>query len=492
MSLPNLYDHQVKVVDDTRAALARHRRVILCGRTGFGKSVCAKWIAGKVAENDKKVVLAVHRRGLVDNLSQAFTESPELRHGVIMSQEETRSTLPIQIASIDTLLSWYCEGEYDGPEFDLIVFDEAHAHHSKLVKFVRAHGGDPFVIGLTATPEADGLPEFYNKIVKGPSAEWLEQHNYAASFSYLCGRKGRLDQLVKQGERFTDASQDTAMKGLQGEFVRDWLKHAETRPTVGFFPRLSHAQEASVALEEAGVDAGYVDGQTPDDVRRDMFRRLGCGQLQYICNVGVIERGTNIPQIACIQLCLAIGSKKRYLQMLGRGSRTCEGKADTLVLDHGGNVHRHGLYTDEVNWSLDQSTKKIKDQAVRSTIECPQCQAIYRGGRCRQCGYEPSVKERKSQGLEFDGSELVPYKPRRRKRVQDPEKLLISCLYRAARSGRTYSQACGMASGIAKRDGFKMKWPKQLFIGNQKLELPRWGSPDQTRRVVDLYPWMAR
>jgi DNA repair protein RadD len=494
ITLPNLYPHQEHFVNRLRTSLAKHRRVIACGRTGFGKSICAKWIAGKTAEKGGKVLVAVHQRGLVDNLSQAFSKSPELRHGIVMSQEETRANMPIQIASIDTMLSWYCEGDYDGPQFDLIIFDECHSHHTKLARFLKYHDKqqETYLIGLSATPEAKGLSDVYRDIVTGPEALWLERRGFASPFRYLCGKKGRLDLLVKQGLRFTDDSQDAAMQGLQGDFVRDWVKHGWPRPTVGFFSRLSHAREAKEHLEAEGIEVAYVDAQTSDDDRRKTFRDLDEGRISYITNVGIVERGTNIPSIACIQLCLAIGDRKRFLQMLGRGSRVAEGKEDCLVIDHGGNM-RHGIYTDEPRWTLDQSEKKVKDQAVKATIECPQCQAIYRGGKCRACGYEPTAGERKSQGLKFDGSELVEWKPPKLQlREMPPEKIMIDCLYRAARSNRTYRQACGMAKREAEQRGQKMVWPKRLEIGGRSISLLRYGDPRQNRHVADIFPWMAQ
>jgi DNA repair protein RadD len=488
----SLYPHQEQFVTALRASLAKHRRVIACARTGFGKSRVAKWIAAQTAANDFRVLVAVHRRGLVDNLSDAFCEDPELRHGILMSNEESRVNLQIQIASIDSLLAWYCEGEYDGPQFDLIIYDEAHSHHPKLIKYLKSHGGNPFVIGLTATPEAKGLADVYRDIVLGKPASWLEMCGFASPFRYVCGQKGRLELLEKQGYRYTDESQDRAMGGLQGEFVRDWMKWGKGRPTVGFFPRLSHARQAQEELGKHGIEAGYVDGTTPDESRRRLFRSLATGGIAYLANVGVVERGTNIPAIECIQLCLAIGDRKRYLQMLGRGSRIHAGKGDCLILDHGDNVRRHGLYTDEPAWTLDRSEKLVNTQQPRSVIECPQCQAMYRGGRCSECGYEPSARERKSVGLQWDGKELAEYKPRKRVlREMPPEKILLNCLYRAARSGRTYRQACGMAKSEATKRGQKMVWPKELDLGHTRVKLPVYGDPIQQRRVADIYPWMA-
>jgi superfamily II DNA or RNA helicase len=81
--------------DDTRAALAKHRRAILCAPPGTGKTRLAKWIMGAYANREKRegesgnAIFAVHRRGLVDNASSSFNEDPVLPHGLIMAGNDT-------------------------------------------------------------------------------------------------------------------------------------------------------------------------------------------------------------------------------------------------------------------------------------------------------------------------------------------------------------------------------------------------------------------
>ena len=147
IELPSLYEHQESHKDRTRAALAKHRRVILNAPTGCGKTRMAKWILGATTNRtptDKqsgKSLFTVHRRGLVDNAVDSFAESPPIPHGIVMSGRETDYGNRIQVASIDTLLSWFIEdNEYPSDvTFDLIVWDEAHSHHPKFARFLQHH-----------------------------------------------------------------------------------------------------------------------------------------------------------------------------------------------------------------------------------------------------------------------------------------------------------------------------------------------------------------
>lgn len=513
VTLPTLYDHQSEQRDRLRKSLARHGRIIACAPPGTGKTRLAKWILGAGLNREPnerqsgRSLFAVHRRGLVDNATASFQEDPALPFGVIMSQRETAYGHRLQVASIDTMLVRFIEnGEWStGITFDLVVFDETHSNLSKLRTVLAAHdkkrvelGLMPaFVIGLTATPRCKGLADVYKEIVPGPETEWLIENKFLSPFRYIGATKGKLDKLVMRGGDFTKDSEIEAMAGMAGDLVRDWKQHAEGRPTIGFFPRLDQAEQAQAILKEAGIDAAYVDGDTKDDERRSLFRGLNNGSYQYLCNVGVVERGTDIPRVGCIQLCVAIGSVVRYRQMVGRGSRIHPAKTDCLVLDHGGNVKRLGYFEDEVPWTLDVSTDKTKDAASRPTIECPGCHAIYRGGKCSKCGYEPTKTERKSQGLDFDGSQLVEYDRKKKKQkstgVKTPEQIMISAIYRAAARNGTWRQAMAIAYGDASKCGCQgFSIPRSFEVAGTTYHPVKRGSIDSSRRVRDIYPFVDR
>ncbi len=506
--LPELYPHQEVLRDDTRSAIIRHGRVILCAQTGVGKTRTAKWILGASANREPSEratgnsLFTVHRRGLVQNAIDSFNEEPALPHGVLMSGMDTDHSKRIQIASIDTLLSWYIENDtYIGKRtFDLIAWDEAHSHHKKFARFLKYHDAErealglhpAFVIGLTATPQAKGLADVYKEIISGPSTNWLIENKYLSPFRYFRATQGNLGLLVKRGNEFTKDSEAAAMEGLAGDLVRDWKQFADGRPTLGFFPRRSHAKEAMATLEAAGLRVGYVDGNTKDEDRRNIFRWLNNHDIDYLCNVQVVERGTDIPRIGCVQLCVAIGSVVRYRQCIGRGSRIHPDKSDCIVLDHGGNVLRHGFFEDDPPWSLDITTKDPGEQGDRPTIECPSCQSIYRGGKCRQCGYEPTPKERRAQGLDFDGSELKEVvREEKKKQGKTPEQLMISALYMAGKSGRTWKQAVGIFLSMCEKQGTKHRVPKHITIAGNRYRMIRYGDSDGGRRVSALYPFTS-
>ena len=115
--------------------------------------------------------------------------------------------------------------------------------------------------------------------------------------------------------------------------------------------------------------------------------------------------------------------------------------------------------------------------------------AIYRGGKCRNCGYEPSSKERKGQGLDFDGTELKEVKPEKKPvAVKTAEELMVSALYMSGRSGRTWRQCCGIFNGLCKKQGTpEYRIPDSFHVGGHRYKCVRHGSPDSGRRISSLY-----
>lgn len=505
VEIPSLYPHQVTMRDDVRAALAKHRRVILCAPPGTGKTRLSKAILGSFSIRTKKdgesgrALFAVHRRGLVDNASDSFNEHPRLPHGVIMSGRETSGGCNVQVASIDTKISWYCEGgQYDTDlTYDLIVMDEIHAHVQKFRTFLMAHdakraalGLKPsFVLGLSATPQHKELAKVFQVIVKGPSPQWLIDNGYLSPFRYFQCTQGQLQKLVKRGDEYTSDSVSDAMNGLAGDLVKDWKRLAEGRATVGFFPRRSHAQEAMELLRANGIEAHYVDGETPDDERKQLFKRLNTGAIDYICNVGVIERGTDIPRIGCVQMCTAVGSVVRWKQMIGRGSRVHPKVPDCYVLDHANGIKKHGFFEDDVHWTLEWGERPSKTHEARPTVNCPRCGAMYRGGRCRACGYEPTPKERKEQGLTFVGGELREVKERSKdsSAKKTNEDLMIQALYIAGKRGMTFGQAWWIAKQTAEKQGTRFQVPATFVVAGRRYRTIPHGHPDSRRKVQYTY-----
>ena len=138
---------------------------------------------------------------------------------------------------------------------------------------------------------------------------------------------------------------------------------------------------------------------------------------------------------------------------------------------------------------LEAEREKELNHEGKPTIECPQCGVVYRGGKCRSCGYEPTPKERSKQGVEWHDGELVEITKREPSKLKKTcEQILIESLYRAGLSGRTWRQAWGIGKREAERLDMKYRVPRAFVIAGVEYKSVEWDHPDTHRKVKDLYP----
>ena len=74
-----------------------------------------------------------------------------------------------------------------------------------------------------------------------------------------------------------------------------------------------------------------------------------------------------------------------YMQQVGRALRPKEDKA--IILDHAGNIAKHGLPDDDREWTL---KGRVKDGGGASTVkQCKECFAMIRStlSKCPECGH---------------------------------------------------------------------------------------------------------
>ncbi len=104
-------------------------------------------------------------------------------------------------------------------------------------------------------------------------------------------------------------------------------------------------------------------------------------------------------------------SKMKFVQIIGRGLRTAEGKSDCLILDHSDNHLRLGFVTDIHQDRLHDGKSAVADteRQVPLPKECPKCSYLRppRVAVCPNCGFkaEPRIPGPNEKG------ELVELRP---------------------------------------------------------------------------------
>jgi superfamily II DNA or RNA helicase len=381
------------------ARAAQSKRPLLCLPTGSGKTVVASEIIRR-AEN-KHVVFLAHRRELIRQTQTKLAEF-DVRAGVLLSGEPTDHTLPVQVASVQTLWSRCFRQTQDLPPADVVFVDECHHVRARTYQQILAAYPAAQVIGMTATPcrrDGRGLGNVFDELIEGPSIEELIKLGFLVGTKVFAPSKPNLKGVRTKHGDYVESQLDERMNTdkLVGDIVSHWLRLGERRKTVCFATSVAHSIHLKDEFVKVGVKAEHIDGSTPKDERDEILARLSAGEIELVSNCQVLTEGWDQPDVSCCIMARPTKSTGLFRQMAGRVLRPYPGKDYALILDHAGAVFSHGFVEDEVVWSLDEDRKaETPAQAARQLkpsdrlIECAQCQAIRTAGEpCRHCGYFP-------------------------------------------------------------------------------------------------------
>ena len=390
MSFSPLRPYQQGGLEDIRRSLASgKKRPVFMLPTGGGKTAIAgKMILGTLAKG-KRVAFVVPALSLIDQTVTAFEAEGIHCTGVMQGiHERTDRDQPVQVCSVQTI------ARRKRPDVDLVIVDEAHQMHKETFRWMQDCPAIPF-IGLSATPWSRGLGRYYDDLIVAATAADLIRAGYLSNFLVFAPSEPDLAGVHTVAGDFHEGELAEAMDRpvVTGDIVETWLKRGEGRSTFCFCVNRRHAQHVAERFVEAGVAAEYMDGATPREDREAIFARFRLGETRIICNVGVLTTGIDL-DVRCIIDAKPTKSRILFVQTIGRGLRTAEGKDHLLILDHAGNHLRLGMVTDIGQDHLDdgkdrQATISRKREHSEPLPKlCEGCKAVVpRGAKeCPCCG----------------------------------------------------------------------------------------------------------
>jgi superfamily II DNA or RNA helicase len=467
---PVLRDYQSAALDRLAAAFASGCLApLLVAPTGSGKTViAAEAIRREVATGGRCLFLAP-RRELVHQTCGKL-DALGVGYGVLLAGDDrVNHYADVQIASVDTLLSRMVRRRRLAlPAFDLVLVDEAHLSVTAARSALLDHWPDARRIGLTATPtRKDGraLGILYDALLEVATPAELTAAGHLVPARYFSVSEPDLTRVRTVAGEYHAGELDRVMNrpALLGDIVEHWLRHAAARRTVVFATSIEHSVALAAEFVRHGVAAEHVDAGTPTAERAALFERFRAGGCQVLTNCFLASYGFDLPELGCVVMARPTKSLMLYLQMLGRGLRPAEGKRDCLVLDHAGNVHRHGFATDERLWTLAgdralvEPERAERERAEPKQLTCPDCQCVFAGSReCPECGYYFAPKGRRIETI--DGG-------------------LVEIGAQATEDTRDRMQFFLELRGFAAEKGFKAGWAAHKYR-ELYSEFPPWGWND--------------
>jgi superfamily II DNA or RNA helicase len=452
-----LRPYQSQAISDLRLAYRDGARApLLVMPTGAGKTCVMAEILRALEARGRNAIVLVHRRELIAQTT-AKLNLAGVQHGIIAAGVQSAAA-PIQVASVQTLARRLAQIS-TAP--DLIVIDEAH--HATAGSWQRAldHWPHALRLGVTATPtrmDGRGLSAVFDRLVFGPSVADLVGAGYLTNWKiYAPPQIADLSHIRRRaGDYATDqAAEAMDRPTVTGDAIAHYNRLAAGQRGIAFCCNVQHAEHVASSFNAAGIPAATLLGST-DPLRRDAtVARFAAGELQVLVTVDVVSEGFDIPASGCAILLRPTQSLGLYLQQVGRVLRPAPGKAAAIVLDHVGNVHRHGFPDDPRDWSLDDRlrTGRGGGQAAPSVRTCPACFAAFKPAPlCPCCGAACAPPPRTIRQQDGELKELQREAVRQRSAERKKARTLQELIH--------VGQARGMKNPVG--------WAKHVYFARQQ------------------------
>lgn len=432
-------DYQATLERDVYAQWAAGKRNVLAVLpTGAGKT----FVFSRIAAAAGVAVCAIaHRSELVGQMSVALAREgvrhrvigPDTLHracSMLHMDEFKRSFIDpgarVAVASVDTLVRMPASDPW-AQQVGLWIQDEAH-HVLAANKWGKACALFPNArgLGVTATPQrADGkglgrhVDGLMDAMVVGPSMRELINREYLTEYR-IFAPPSDIDLSDVGVSASGDFSPEPLRKAVHrshivGDVVAHYLRIAGGKLGVTFAVDIEGATEIAAAYRAAGVSAEVVSSKTPGALRAQVLRRFRARELLQLVNVDLFGEGFDLPAIEVVSFARPTQSLALMYQQFGRACRLMDGKLHALIIDHVGNVMRHGLPDAPREWSLDRRERRSRNAPsdvipVRTCLNA-ECMGVYERvhAACPYCGHVPVPAGRSSpEQVDGDLCELDP------------------------------------------------------------------------------------
>lgn len=325
-----------------------HQRTLLVLPTGTGKTVVFASVVDEQTRDGSRTLVLAHRGELLMQAADKLRDACGIQSALEKAESSSLgSFLPVTVGSVQSLSQPRRLARFPKDYFKTIVVDEAHHCLSDSYQRVLEHFSDANVLGVTATPDRGD---------KQTLGQYFDSQAYEYSMSrairekYLVPIKAQMIPLeldigsvgMSNGD-YAVGEIGTALEPYLEQIAKEMAHYCQDRKTVVFLPLIATSQKFCRMLNEVGLRACEINGNSDD--REQVLADFETGRYDVLCNSMLLTEGWDCPSVDCVVILRPTKVRSLYQQMVGRGMRLSPetGKDHLLLLDFLWLSERHDL-----------------------------------------------------------------------------------------------------------------------------------------------------
>ena len=314
--------------------------------TGTGKTIVFSAVAEDQVRAGDRVLILAHRGELLDQAAEKLKKSTGLGCAVEKAESSClNSWYRVTVGSVQSLQRPQRLEKFPHDYFGTIIIDEAHHAITDGYRRILDWFGGARVLGVTATPDRGDMRNL-GEVFDSLAYEY--KLTDAIRDGYLCRilaqtvpLKLDISTVGMSGGDYSVGELGSALDPYLDQIAAEMSERCKDRRTVVFLPLIRTSQKFRDILNAHGFSAAEVNGQSAD--RAQILADFSAGKYNVLCNSMLLTEGWDCPGVDCVVVLRPTKVRSLYSQMVGRGTRICDGKKDLLLLDFLWLTDRHEL-----------------------------------------------------------------------------------------------------------------------------------------------------
>ena len=322
------------------------QKTLLVLPTGTGKTIVFASITKDCVKTGARVLILAHRGELLDQASDKIFVSTGLKCAVEKAEQSClNSWYRVVVGSVQTLMRDKRLSQFSSDYFEYIIIDEAHHALSDSYRKILDHFSEAKVLGVTATPDRGdmrNLGQVFDSLAYEYTLPQAIKDGFLSPIKAITIPLNLdLSSVSTQAGDFKASDIDTALDPYLHQIADEMITYCKERKTVVFLPLICTSQKFTAILNDKGFRAAEVNGNSSD--REKALNDFAADKYNVLCNSMLLTEGWDCPSVDCIIVLRPTKVRSLYCQMVGRGTRLCEGKDHLLLLDFLWHTERHEL-----------------------------------------------------------------------------------------------------------------------------------------------------